>query len=80
MFLWVRLVLSTFEESYTEKDLGEAIETLPEDLETLYGKLLPHIMLSINFVQDTRGSFVAFAEKEIHQPSVKHCVSSNGCV
>ena len=50
MFLWVKLVLSTFEESYTEKDLREAIETLPEDLETLYENFLPHITLSINFV------------------------------
>lgn len=46
MFLWVRLVLSTFEESYREKDLREAVETFPEDLETLYKRSLPlsHVM------------------------------------
>ncbi|KAL6714142.1 hypothetical protein ACLMJK_008636 [Lecanora helva] len=36
MFLWVRLVMSTLEDICYERDLREAIKTLPEELEPLF--------------------------------------------
>ena len=36
MFLWVRLVLHTVENLFYERDVRDAIETLPEGLYPLY--------------------------------------------
>lgn len=40
MFLWVKLIIFTLEDLYFESDVREAIEKLPEDLETVYVRRL----------------------------------------
>lgn len=35
MFLWVRLVLFTLKDLHFEKDMCQAMQTLPEDLEAM---------------------------------------------
>ncbi|KAL1624892.1 hypothetical protein SLS54_003616 [Diplodia seriata] len=40
MFLWVHLVLESLEETYSLKELEEAIDLLPSDLTQLYNRLL----------------------------------------
>ena len=39
MFLWVKLILATLEDVYTESDVQRTIATLPSGLEAVYAKI-----------------------------------------
>ncbi|KAM0794096.1 hypothetical protein BDR22DRAFT_815754 [Usnea florida] len=43
MFLWIRLVMFTLADLYFESDVREAMETLPEDIEAVYERILTRI-------------------------------------
>lgn len=36
MFLWVKLVMSALKSLYSEMDIRDAIETLPQEIKALY--------------------------------------------
>ena len=43
MFLWVRLVLDSFEFIYTLDELNDIVDSLPSHLEALYQQILDRI-------------------------------------
>lgn len=43
MFLWVRLVLDSFEYIYTLGELNDIVDSFPEGLEALYKEILDRV-------------------------------------
>lgn len=41
MFLWVKLVMSALESLYSEMDIRDAIDILPQEIKALYGYATP---------------------------------------
>nr|KAK5436980.1 hypothetical protein LTR18_009345 [Exophiala xenobiotica] len=56
MFLWVRLVMTMLEHTYTPGDLKKALEDLPEGLDQVYDKIFARFRLQLSQTNRDRAS------------------------
>lgn len=79
MFLWVRLVLDSFEFVYSSDDLSDIVDSLPSDLEALYQQILDRICNGAS-LQRWGGvprilGLICSAQRPLHKHEVLHAVS-----
>jgi hypothetical protein len=79
MFLWVRLVLDSFESTYTLDDLNGIVDSLPSGLEDLYQQILDRIC-NVGSLQKCGGvsrilGLICFAQRPLHKQEVLHALA-----
>jgi hypothetical protein len=79
MFLWVRLVLDSFDAVYSPEELRTIVNDLPTDLETLYARILERIY-SAHGAHSHGGvariiSWICFAQRPLHKHELLHALS-----
>ena len=79
MFLWVRLVLDSFESVYSSDDLSAIVDSLPSDLEALYQQILDRIC-NVASLQRWGGvprmlGLICFARRPLHKQEILHALA-----
>ncbi len=78
MFLWVRLVLDSFEHVYSSDHLSSIVDSLPSDLEALYQQILDRIC-DVASLQRWGGvsrilGLICFAQRPLHKQEILHAL------
>ncbi|KAH7068353.1 hypothetical protein BKA63DRAFT_112495 [Paraphoma chrysanthemicola] len=79
MFLWVRLVLDSFNSIYSPEDLSNIVDNLPSDLNSLYAQIFRGLC-SIEGPQSYGGvpriiSWICHAQRPLHKYELTHAIS-----
>jgi hypothetical protein len=79
MFLWVRLVLDSFEFIYTLDELNDIVDSFPSGLGALYQQILDRIC-NVGNLQKWGGvprilGLICFAQRPLHKQEVLHALA-----